>query len=104
MLKEFLKPDWKKILIFAIIFGIIGFIIWPLCLDLPTDTRTLTGFPFTFFILESNGGVVLDDYDVHIPPEFYIQFFALDIILDYLLSCLIIFVYNKYIGKKKVKR
>jgi hypothetical protein len=90
--KKFLKPDWKKIVVFVVIFGLVGFLVWPSFIW-ATDTPTSIGFPFTFYVPEFRWG------PVYSPARFSVSFLTLDIIFGYLISCLIIWIYDK--RKKK---
>ena len=84
-LKQFLKPDWRKIAVFVILF-IIPFFIEPLW----------TGFPLGFIpiLCIELGSCVLDYSIINYP------FLMTDLIIWYLLSCLIVWIYDKFRKKK----
>ena len=93
--KEFLKPDWIKIVIFVILMGGLNYFIISTTEIL--DARILVGLPLGFwpkgsFYVQSGGPI---------PPtvEFSSINFIIDIIFWYLISCVIVFVYRK--TKKK---
>jgi len=91
--KEFLKPDWRKIVL-MFIFVMLTSIIKNLGILVRTEIIDYYGFPFPFY-----GKAGLFE-----PPQPYRTFFdpiALigNIIILYLLSCLIVWIYKKV--KKK---
>ena len=87
-LKQFMKPNWRKIVITVILFIISTAYVSFLGLDAPY----LYGFPLPVYQL---GGW----------PSGYTGFIYLGIIVDfifyYLLSCLIVWIYDKFRKKKK---
>ena len=104
-IKEFLKPTILKIIL-TIIFIVVSllFVYFPAPLWIEESNNIATidfytnirGFPIPYLIINIGGGVV---------QGFSIFYFGLliDLIFWYLLSCLIIFIYNK-VGKNKNKR
>jgi hypothetical protein len=80
-IKQFLKPNWKKIVIFVTIsiifslidYGISGELIIP-----------IIGLPLPFYI----------NYNITYP------FLIIDLIVWYFISCLIVWIYDK-VKKKK---
>lgn len=92
--KEFFKPNAKKIIIFTILFIIfvpfINFDTGIGCIKAPCNAGE-TGSLLTF---------LFSSYKFYI---YYINYFNLVIglIISYLISCLIVFVYNKFKEKKK---
>lgn len=87
MLKEFIRPDLKKIIISIIllVFFLLFEYNWAFG-ELYVQAR---GLPFPILTYDSG-------------YYFFIYFGLIgDIIFWYLISCLIIFIYNKYRGKKK---
>lgn len=91
--KEFLKPDWRKIVIFVILFVMLIIIanLYPPKL-IPSWLENLNiifYFP-DFFIFEI----------LKLSISTVIFLFILDLIYWYLLSCLIVWVYDK-VKKKK---
>jgi hypothetical protein len=113
ILKQFLKPDWRKIVIFVIIL-IIGFLI-PI-LPAYCDISPFAGMcaPGTTCNFKSIGLMKISDlfkdygarnycgiitYDNNV---FYqsIVFIVIDMIFYYLLSCFIVWIYDKFRKKK----
>ena len=91
-IKQFLKPDWRKIVIFVIlfIFGIGISILSNSCLGC---YNVSTGLPLGFY------------EQIFWPPEmektnFLMLNFIIDIVILYFFSCLIIWIYE-IIKKKK---
>jgi len=89
--KEFLKPDWRKILIFVVLMGVLNYLIISTTVIL--DARILVGIPFGFWPI----GSFMMWPDATTPPtvEFSWINFIIDVIFWYLLSCLIIWTYYK---------
>lgn len=95
--KEFLKPDFKRIVVFIIIFIIFSFIpIWTTircftweCMPGPTTSSF-------FDSLESMKNKEFFDFRYFTP---WIILFFVSLILSYILSCFIVWVYDKV--KKK---
>lgn len=93
LIKQCLKPDWRKGLILISFMGISLLRTYP-AYPLPADFYTIgRGWPLPYLTINIGGGVV---QGVSI---FYLGL-VIDIIFWYLISCLIIFVYNKLGGKK----
>lgn len=84
--KQFLKPDWRKIAITAIMFI---FFVFFLTYSIYSGG---VGFSFGFPIHTSRNPSILE--------QIYIS--IIDLVFWYLLSCLIIWIYDKF-RKKKVK-
>jgi len=94
-LKQFLKPDWRKIVVFAIIF-IITYILVYDCGDILSSALCeARGFPMTCWSRHTVSKM---------PPrmEDVISYFGLitDLIIWYLLSCLIVWIYDKFRKRK----
>lgn len=92
-LKEFLKPDWRKIVIAFILCGIIYGFLYCFFTEVECLSKTainLVGGPDAFF--ESL-------FDLFLTLEIPITEKILGIIVSYLLSCSLIYVYDK--SKKK---
>jgi hypothetical protein len=122
--KQFLKPDKRKIVIFVILFGFIGTFIWPAFIwnkflenksihfligdekDIPfqmmgpEDIPFSIGFPFMFYFLGFNWGqeISISNWPRQI---IYFHFLIFDILFNYLLSCLIVWIYDKFRKKNK---
>jgi hypothetical protein len=98
-LKEFLKPDWKKIILFLIsliltsVISNFGFGIWWSGADIGINY----GFPLSFY--GYGGGPPLRP-DQPIPTYFNFVGLIGDIIFWYVVSYLIIWVYEKMKKKK----
>lgn len=99
-LKQFLKPDWIKIVIFVILF-IISILTPNRCIISnlffsyeAKCTIYVFGAPFSFFYIQPV---------VELAPEIHFDFIGLfgNIIFWYLLSCLIVWIYGKFRGRKK---
>jgi hypothetical protein len=116
-LKQFLKPDWRKIIICILLTFLIGFIsfvfgreyqdIFP---ELPLEQKPLTGV----FLYKLNpllwlpAPLVSKDYSYseHLPldsGEIYLVTIPYWIITSYLSSCLIIWIYDRFKSIKKKK-
>jgi len=104
--KEFLKPDWRKIVVFVIIVTLSFLTIvkirvgerWHYELN-PIFWIADLFFNFRFFI----GWVVEERVWPTLPPmdEWAIYYTLLHSVYWYLLSCLIVCIYDKYKKKKK---
>jgi hypothetical protein len=88
-IKHFLKPDWRKIVIFVVLFIAIFLIGYYKYLTL--DSWTF-GIPFEF---SSGYGPCPYPNVIECNKNNFI-FLVLDIIIWYILSCLIIWVYDKF--------
>ena len=98
--KEFLKPDLRKILVFVILSLILYFI----PIDASYESWDVQGLPIPAYICykgeELTPFVSFWLINMPMPPcGFIYQFLIIDLIFWYLLSCLIVWVYNKV--KKK---
>ena len=96
-LKQFLKPDWRKIVILVVLFIIS--VPTPSMFNLFSNFETryavyAFGVPFGFFYISPV---------VELAPEIYFDFIGLfgNIIIWYVLSCLIVWIYDKFREKKK---
>lgn len=96
--KQFLKPDWKKIVVFILFFSLISYIspflhdyIFP-CVYVGPDScmGEFYGLPLIFGV-RLLAVFRLDN----------IIFLITDLIFWYLLSCLIVWIYDKFIKKKE---
>ena len=98
--KEFLRPTVSKVIIFIILLGFIYF--YEYSGPLTTDTSsTMKGFPLPFYIKSVCGDPCLsaDDYAAGITEKitenFYYQNLVFDIIILYLVSISLVFIYHK---------
>jgi len=89
--KQFLKPNWRKILIFVILIFLSSFFIWNF---LPVEWMGI-GFPIPFY--EMQWGAPAFGISQQ-PVETSINSIGLiaDIIFWYLMSCLIVWFYDKF--------
>lgn len=86
-IKEFIKLDWRKILIFVVLSVILFTIPWPTpCCDTPY----YQGFPLPVYV---QGGFI------GFPKTLILTSFVMDIIIWYFLSSLIVWIYDRV--KKK---
>ena len=91
--KQFLKPDWRKIVIFGVLFLLFSLMSYVISGSF-TDVLPFIGFPSIFYRF---GGMTMVGY--YRSSEFYLFNLLFDIIFWYLLPCLIIWIYDKV--KKK---
>jgi len=96
--KEFLKPDWRKIVLTVIIFLLITFL--PLLLGFCAPISTLVGGKQCLLVIQPlfmflpSGSISYKPIatGLYFVPSLY---WILDIIFYYLLSCLIVWIYDK---------
>jgi len=120
-IKQFLKPDWRKIILF-LIFMIVSVYFCAPCPKLENSSIVLInpgaplceehGFPLGYF---QRGHSYLEGWYqriIWVPRDalfslmsrnrpFYFAKFTVDLILWYFISCLIIFVFDKFRTKKQ---
>jgi len=96
--KEFLKPDWRKIVITLALIGLSFLYIYePLIADAYEAYRGLPLFYWKYFV---GAGPLIEGMEVPEPVTEFLYFnLIIDLIFWYLLSCLIIWIYDKV--KKK---
>jgi len=97
-LKQFLKPDWRKIVItLALISLSFLYIYEPVVLDAYEAYRGLPLFYWKYFV---GTGLLIEGMK---PPEPVTEFLYFNLIINlifwYLVSCLIVWIYDKV--KKK---
>lgn len=94
--KQFLKPNWGKIVIFVILILVTSII--PNLFTYGADIGINYGFPFNFY--GCCGGPAL--LPGQTSPSFF-RYYAIimNIVIWYLFSCLIVWIYGKVRGKKK---
>ena len=100
-LKQFLRLDWRKIVVFVVIFIIFSFL--PIWITIHCYTWECGPGPTTssfFGSVESMNNKEFFDYGYFTP---WIGIFFGSVILGYLLSCLIVWLYDKF-RKKKMKK
>jgi len=83
-IKEFLKPEWRKVLTFGFLFFVL-----PIFMPQPISAPSW-GFPIPYY---SSG--------LNVETVFSFPFFILDILICYFLACLVGFTYNKFKAKKQ---
>ena len=98
--RNFLKPDWRKILFFIITMG--GLNYWWISGNQVCDDRLLFGLPFGFF---PKGSIFGENYpSLPIPKVEFSWFnFFIDIIFWYLLACIIYYGYDSIKHREKKK-
>jgi len=96
-LKQFLKPDWRKVVIFAVAF-IIQFLIVLVWMSSCGECSSDFGLPLVFY---TRAGCSMGIRGIQCGKDFYsLNYFVIDIIFWYLLSCIIIWIYDKFRKKK----
>jgi hypothetical protein len=105
-MKQFLKPSWRKIIIFLILFvvtsifsssiiSIIELVTGPpsTILSIEVDYVLLSlGFPFVFYQMFNSGRIF-----------FIFQAIAKDVIIWYLISCLVVWVFDKFKNFRRIR-
>lgn len=101
-IKEFLKPDWKKVLITLALIAVSLLFVYTPTFPEPDELgrvaivdfyTTGRAWPLPYLTINIGGGVA-QGFSI-----FYLGL-VVDLFFWYLISCLIIFVYNKLRGKK----
>jgi hypothetical protein len=98
-LKQLLKPDWRKIVIFAILCIIFSLINTGISGELIIP---IIGLPLPFYYCMLGGVVILPNKPEAI-CSFNYSYLIIDIIIWYLFSCLMVWIYDKYFKKVKKK-
>jgi len=91
--KEFLKPDWRKIIIFLVVLSIFSF---------TTIVFLFMNEPLTFFDCfpkQCSSGVYDELHNIYVWRPFLSEYLPISLVIIYLLSCFIIWIYDKV--KKK---
>ena len=97
-LKQFLKPNWRKIVIFVLILIIFSFA--PIWTTIRCSTWECGPGPTTssfFGSVESMANKEFFDFGYFTP---WISIFFGSIAISYLLSCLIVWIYDNFRKKK----
>jgi len=97
--KEFLKPDWRKILLFIITMGGLNYF-W-ITGTLVCDARILVGLPLGFYPIGSF--MIWPGSSTPSNVEFSWINFAIDILFWYILACTIFYAYDAIKNKRKTK-
>ena len=92
-LKQFLKPDWRKIVIFVVLF----LFLFPLSIISPGPTCRLSKVCNTASIVNIFG-IEYYEFDAKY-RNFFENLAIISIIIFYILSCLIVWIYDR--RKKK---
>ncbi|MCX6776804.1 MAG: hypothetical protein NTY73_02440 [Candidatus Micrarchaeota archaeon] len=98
--KEFLMPDWRKVILFII--TTIGVNYYIISTTVILDARILVGLPLGFWPVGSN----FIRAGEQIPPSVDFSFtnLIIDVIFWYLLSCIIVWTYDKLKKKPEKKK
>jgi len=107
-LKQFLKPDWRKIVIFVVLFiFLIGFFIFiEQPLGSPSGFPERRGFPFHYNVICMGGSIEENGIKELIGLGYCFNwiYLILDIftcgLISYFLSCLIVWIYDKFRKRK----
>ena len=83
--KEFFKPNWKKIIIFILLLVVDGLLL--------RSVFMLLTFPIYFLIFSSHGETTV--------PIIGLIIGIIGLIIWYIISCLIFYIYENYRGGKK---
>ena len=93
-LKQFLKPDWRKILL-TIILIVPSFMIEN-CIGLCLDCGFNYAIPLSFYCSMEGPFHFAELSSSNYPLTTSLAFSIIDIIFWYLISCLIVWVYDKF--------
>lgn len=91
--KDFIKPTIGKIILTIVLLIVFGFLFWSL-LQTWTDL-SVRGFPFIYYekgIMPCSPSFPTCNDNIY----FNIFYLLLDLIIWYLISCIIILIYNKF--------
>jgi len=101
-IKKFLKPDWRKIVIFVILFLITTFVPFftAEAYNMTSGERFISRFSLANILFNCFWGNIYENFLYKQECSQSIQFFVLLIILDYLLSCFIVWIYDKFRKKR----
>ena len=99
MFKDFFKPTTGKIILFIAFVLITGYSQHYLN-NTATDSRFKFGSPFMFYNSGCYQECSIDTSVDCCPTNFLLGNFILDLIIWYLIICLIIFTYNKIRSKR----
>ena len=88
-LKQFLKPDWRKIVL-TIIFCVIVYLVNPSCQDCSEGLSSARKFPIPFFII-----IIVDFISGFRISDFIWLIAIITVFFYYLFSCLIFWIYDK---------
>jgi len=99
-LKQFLKSDWRKIVVFAILI-ILEFICLPMPNIIFTDPPTTDYSQWQCISLLSIFPLLFSPYEGFDTTLMRIIIIFVSFLITYLLSCLIVWIYDKFRKKKK---
>jgi hypothetical protein len=91
-IKEFIKPTIGKIVLFVLLM--VGITFYLIMTNIIYDTMILVGFPLNFYPVGSVR-ILPDGSPLTQIVEFSYLNFILNLIFWYLISCLIVYTYNK---------
>jgi len=104
--KEFLKPDWRKIVVLILLLIIFTVPVRTMSQSYPKYV-SIHGLPFEYlevghdYTIESFFGITyIGISSNYMLSYFALAFFILDIILWYIISCFIFWIYGKIREKK----
>jgi hypothetical protein len=103
-LKQFLKPDWRKIVVFLILFGFFSSFIgntYMFALCDPCGCPNSWGYPLSFYNEQKIGADMKTFNCGETMPLYNYSSLIIDIVIWYFLSCLIIWIYDKVRGRKR---
>jgi hypothetical protein len=106
-LKDFLKPDWKKLLIFLLFVSLITIFFQPSvvggCCTKETDYFVLPFNSITHREIDCNSPLASTECKPESSFKINYSFLALNLVFWYLISCFIIEVYDKFSKKAEKK-
>ncbi|DAC71825.1 MAG TPA: hypothetical protein DSN98_08375 [Thermoplasmata archaeon] len=86
--KEFLKPDWRRLVVFACTMGGLNYL-W-ISSNHILDARELFGLPFGFY--PKGSFMIWPNHPTPSPVDFSWGYFLVDILFWYLLSCMVFYL------------
>src|SRR5512136_442919 len=96
---KFLKPDWRKLFLFALLMG--GLNYWWISGSNVLDARVLFGLPLPFY---PKGGFNLNFGGTPPTVKFSWLNFIIDIVFWYLVACIVFYSYEIIKNKRKKKK
>jgi predicted membrane protein len=95
-LKQFLKPDWRKIVLFVVLIIILPIFPQNLC----QDTVCLIPIPFSIILAAFINTSIKNGINYFTDPFGNFIIIIIVFIIEFLLSCLIVWIYDKFRKKK----
>jgi hypothetical protein len=96
MLKGFLKPDWRRVAVFAGTMGVLNYL-W-ISSSVILDARALFGLPFGFY--PKGSFMIWPNHPAPPTIDFSWGFFLADILFWYLFSCILFYSFD-YVNKRR---